>query len=613
MCGIAGFFSSTPVAHGVADAMLEALRRRGPDSQHQVAWGKDFDRLHADTDTAHHALLHTRLAIIDPRPVGDQPMANDSGDIWICYNGEVYDWADHARELEERGIQFRTRTDTEFILRAYEAWGMDCLTRLRGMFAFAILDLRQKKLWLARDRMGLKPLVYVQRGDSFAFGSTVRAVLPFLPKPDRRFSAAAIDAYLAHRYIPAPLTVVDGVERLENGHLLCYDLESHRLEKRAYWTPAPQAADWLTTLDDAVAMRTVADRPLGVFLSGGIDSAVIASRLSAQGRRDLHTFTAAFPGSSFDESAEAAEVAATLGLPNHSIPIPTSIAADFSRIVADLDEPFADPSSFPTWYLARATTQTVKVVLGGDGGDEVFAGYKRYAKHLRSRWRRNISLPFLPLASEITGKGWSKWTAEIKMSWLEAYSLRFSGFTPGQRRYLQPDRALNQLVYWRLPESLAGNALHTLIEVDRLNYLPEYILRKADLTTMAHGLELRAPLLDHRWYEALLALPDAERFTQPAKLLLAAACPQLAALNIFTRKKRGFNPPLTEWLRRDLAERLTGLGDRLASVTHEQVNARAADSLVDRYLHGDDSLAEKVLQLLILEESLQQLAAIPDY
>ena len=199
------------------------------------------------------------------------------------------------------------------------------------------------------------------------------------------------------------------------------------------------------------------------------------------------------------------------------------------------------------------------------------------------------------------------------MSWLEAYSLRFSGFTPGQRRYLQPDRALNQLVYWRLPESLAGNALHTLIEVDRLNYLPEYILRKADLTTMAHGLELRAPLLDHRWYEALLALPDAERFTQPAKLLLAAACPQLAALNIFTRKKRGFNPPLTEWLRRDLAERLTGLGDRLASVTHEQVNARAADSLVDRYLHGDDSLAEKVLQLLILEESLQQLAAIPDY
>ena len=617
MCGIAGFFSTAPVATGVADAMLAALRRRGPDSQHQVAWDQRFNQLPPGQGPIHHALLHARLAIIDPRPIGDQPMVNDSGDIWICYNGEVYDWAAHARELESRGIRFRTRTDTEFILRASEAWGMDCLTRLRGMFAFAILDLRQRKLWLARDRMGLKPLIYSQRDGSFAFGSTVRAVLPFLPKAARRFSAAAIDAYLAHRYIPAPLTVMDGVERLENGHLLCYDLTTGRLEKRSYWSPAPQPADWLTTLDDAVAMRTVADRPLGVFLSGGIDSAVIASRLAHQGRQDLHTFTAAFPGSSFDESGQAAEVAAMLGLPNHAIAIPNSIAADFSRIVADLDEPFADPSSFPTWYLSRATTQTVKVVLGGDGGDEVFAGYKRYAKHLRSRWRRNFSLPFLPLASGLESRGWNKWGAEIKMSWLEAYSLRFSGFTPSQRLHLQPDNPPQRLVYWRTPENTrentGGNALHMLIEVDRLNYLPEYVLRKADLTTMAHGLELRAPLLDHHWYQALLALPDTTRFTRPAKQLLEAACGQLDSLRIFTRKKRGFNPPLTDWLRHDLVDRLTGLGERLEALTNQQLDSDALDSLIAHYRQGNEGLAEKVLQLLMLDESLKQLNATADF
>lgn len=612
MCGIAGFCSATPVAPGVGHAMLAALRRRGPDSQHEVTWDGNLARLEPGAGPLHHALLHARLAIIDPRPIGDQPMANDSGDIWICYNGEVYDWAGHAAELEGRGARFRTRTDTEFILHAYEAWGMDCLSRLRGMFAFAILDLRQRKLWLVRDRMGLKPLVYAHRDGAFAFGSTVRSVLPFLPAATRGFSAAAIDAYLAHRYVPAPLTAMDGVERLENGHLLCYDLTTGRLEKRAWWQPEPQPADWLATLDAAVAMRTVADRPLGVYLSGGTDSAVIAARLAAQGRQDLHTFTAAFPDSDFDESGEAAQAAATLGLPNHAIPIPASIARDFAQIVADLDEPFADPSSFPTWYLSQATTQKVKVVLGGDGGDEVFAGYKRYAKHLRSRWRRHVSLPFLPLASGLARKGFAKWGAEIHMSWIEAYSLRFSGFTPSQRNYLQPERPLDRLVYWRLPENSDGDALYTLMEVDRLNYLPEYILRKADLTTMAHGLELRAPLLDHVWYQALLALPDALRFTRPAKKMLEAACPQLSALQLFTRKKRGFNPPLTHWLQRDLADRLNGLGKRLAGLTGGQLNAQAVDELITHYRQQDPGLAEKVLQLVVLDESLRQLAAIPD-
>ena len=606
MCGIAGYFSTAPVPGAVAERALSVLRRRGPDAEGHVAWGRDFARCDPGAPSAHHGLLNTRLAIIDPRAEGNQPMANDRGDIWICYNGEVYAWADEARALEAEGVRFRTRTDTELILRAYERWGIDCVSRLRGMFAFAIVDLRSRKVWLVRDRMGLKPLVYAHGAAGFAFGSTVRAVLPFLPAGEARLSRPGIDAYLAHRYIPAPLTVIDGMARLENGHLLCYDLATGRLEKRCYWTPAARAAEWLPLLDQAIEIRTVADRPLGVFLSGGIDSTVIACRLAAQGHRDLHTFTAAFPGTSFDESAEAAQAAARLGLPNHAIEIPQRIAPDFERIVADIDEPFADPSTFPTWYLSRATTQHVKVVLGGDGGDEVFAGYKRYAKHLRSRWRDRFSLPSLPLAAGLAPKGWAKWSAEIKMSWLEAYSLRFSGFTPGQRAFLQPERPPDRLTYWRLPETPGRTPLHTLIEVDRLNYLPEYILRKADLVTMAHGLELRAPFLDHLWYQALQGVPDAMRFTTPPKRMLEPACAALNGLDLFGRKKRGFNPPLGSWLKEDLAPRLQGLGGRLAAHSGGQLDDRAVDRLIGSYRAGRDALAEQVLQLLILDESLRQ-------
>src|SRR5688500_10532065 len=380
MCGIGGFFAERTVAPHVAEAMQAALAPRGPDARHAKLWERN-------------GLLHARLSIIDPRPLADQPMANERGDIWIIYNGEVYDWEAAAADLRARA-PFRTRSDTEFILRGYEAWGIDqLLERLRGMFAFAILDLAKRKVYLARDRMGEKPLVYSLIGGDMAFGSVVRAVLPFLPREKRTFSAEAIDAYLAHRYVPAPRTIFTGIERLENGCYLEFDLETRTLMKRRYWGPAGAPGDWLAALDESVRMRTVADRPLGVFLSGGVDSTVIASRLATQQLTSYQTFTAAFPGTSFDESATARDTASTLGLRHEEVVIPTSIAEDFDKIVEDLDEPFADPSSFPTWYLAREVSRHVKVVLVGDGGDELFGGYKRIAKHLRTAWRGSVRLP----------------------------------------------------------------------------------------------------------------------------------------------------------------------------------------------------------------------------
>jgi asparagine synthase (glutamine-hydrolysing) len=606
MCGIAGHFGK-PVGPAVRARMMAALRRRGPDAQHLATFDATGRALPEDAAAA-VGLVHARLSIIDPRPEADQPMGNDDGSVWICYNGEVYGWRDDARALGDLGAAFRTRSDTEYILRGYEAWGIEgLLPRLRGMFAFALVDFRTRRVHIVRDRMGKKPVVYAHRDGGFAFGSTVRSVLPWLPREARGFSGDAIDAYLAHRYVPAPRTILANVARLPNGHRLEYGLDDGSLAVHRYWSPRPApVADYGALLDEAIELRLVADRPLGLFLSGGIDSGTIACRLAATGHQGLRSFSAAFPGTAFDESEEAAATAQALGLANDRIVVPTTIGDDFAEIVATLDEPFADPSSFPTWYLARATERHVKVVLGGDGGDELFAGYKRIGKHLRNAWRDAVRLP-VPVLADARSKGWRKAMGELSLDWESAYALRFSGLTPNQRRFLQPARTAWPAHYWRAPDLPAATRHDRLLRWDFANYLPEYVLRKADLTTMAHGLELRAPLLDHKFVEAVLALPPAERFTRPPKRFLARLAPELERLGAFARKKRGFNPPLSGWLRGDLAPRLAACGASLASLTGGQLDAARVDAMVAAYA-GTPALAEQVLSLVILDESLRQLA-----
>jgi asparagine synthase (glutamine-hydrolysing) len=606
MCGIAGFFGRRALGPASVERMTAELRRRGPDAEHARFW--DASLASVASPPAPNALLHTRLSIIDPRPLADQPMGNAVGDVWISYNGEVYDWADEAASLEAAGYPFRTRSDTEFILHAYERWGIDCVARLRGMFAFAIVDLRERALYLVRDRLGLKPVVYAHRDDGFAFASTVRALLPWLPREARAISAEGIDAYLAHRTVPAPRTIFASIARLPPAHWLRYDLATGALELREYWRPAAAHEPWLPTFDAAIRMRTVADRPVGLFLSSGVDSSAIACRLAAMGFNRLRSFTAAFPGTPYDESELARRTAERLGFPNLAVTIPQGIAADFQRLVADLDEPFADPSSVPTWYLARETTQHVKVVLGGDGGDELFGGYKRYAKHLRTRWRRGLVLPSLAAPAAIGGAAWQRLVEEIRLDWRSAYALRFSGFTPGERAFFAPDSA-PPAHYWRMPPA-GRDDLAALLEIDRLNYLPDYVLRKADLCTMAHGLEMRAPFLDHRFVGTVSALTPRERFTTPPRRLLAPAMSALGDLDPFARKKRGFNPPLAGWLEGDLAPRLADLGERLSAQTSGQLDAARIDAFVAAWRAGRTGFAEQLLQLVLLEASLAQLSAL---
>lgn len=613
MCGIGGFFDSRGDSVALARGMLAALAARGPDAAHVAAFDGQLQPVEQAAETP-HALVHARLSIIDPRPEADQPMASDDGQVWLCYNGELYGWQEEGAALATQR-PFRTRSDTEFILRAYQAWGMPgMLERLRGMFAFALFDRRLGKLWLVRDRFGKKPLLWWSDGKGLAFASLLRALLPVVPERARRLSHQGLDAYLAHRYIPAPLTLVQGVQRLPNGHLLCWDVQGGKVpEVECWWNPGQDekpAATWQETLDQAVALRCVADRPVGLFLSGGIDSTVVAARLVQQGQA-MTAFTAAFPGSEFDETPMAGKVCERLGLPHHPVPVPTSIRHHFSAIVASLDEPFADPSAIPLWYLARETTRHVKVVLGGDGGDELFAGYKRYRAHLRSRFRRGIRWPGQGAEGLLQPQGWPKLRQELAMSWEDAYSLRFSGFSPLQRQFLQPGLTSLAPTYWRkAPPKGEQGALDRLLALDLANYLPEYILRKADLTTMGHGLELRAPLLDQAFAAQVWHLPPAQRFTQPAKHLLAEVLPAELAASLFAGKKRGFNPPLKHWLSEDLRERHAGLGRRLQRATGGQMSGEAVDALLAAYLGGEGALAENLLQLLVLDESLIQLRAL---
>lgn len=608
MCGIGGFFGKPlDEASACAEAMLSALAARGPDAHH-VQYFRGA--IPTARDPGPNALLHARLSIIDPRPEADQPMRSTDGQIWLCYNGEVYGWEDDTRSLAAEA-PFHTRSDTEFILRGAEAWGLEkLLPRLTGMFAFALLDLRRRQLTLVRDRFGKKPLLWWADGRRFAFASTLRALLPTLPPEARRLSPEGLDAYLAHRYIPAPRTIAEGVHRLPAGHLLTWCLDGGEPQIRPWWSPVhdkKSSADWKETLDLAIRRRCVADRPVGLFLSGGIDSTVVAARLAKQGQH-FAAFTATFPGTPYDESPAAADLCNKLGLSHHQVAIPASIRDDFPAIVAALDEPFADPSSIPLWYLSKETTRHVKVVLGGDGGDELLAGYKRYGKHLRSAFRGAFTLPQANWPGHPDPTGWLKLRQELAISWEDAYSLRFSGFSPMQRRFLQPRQAL-PATYW-FTRGPATRPLDRLLAIDWANYLPEYILRKGDLTTMAHGLELRAPLLDHHFAAAVAALPPERRFTQPAKKLFAEVLPADITAPLFSGKKRGFNPPLAGWLQDDLADRYDGLGARLEASSQGQLEALRVDCFCRLYQDGAPHLAENVLQLLILDESLTQLKGL---
>jgi asparagine synthase (glutamine-hydrolysing) len=623
MCGIAGFLLPRAMDRSALAPTIGALQSRGPDQQRTQCFTHESARGWREAKSGQLGLVHTRLSIRDLSERGSQPMCNEDRSVWLVYNGEIYGWEADRKLLEAAGHKFQSETDTEFIIHGYEEWGEAVLDRMRGMFAFVLIDFRKQTLLGARDRVGKKPLFYTCGKAGVAFASTVKALTLIFPPGAFGLSADAVDAFLAHRYIPAPLSIFEGIRKLPPATKLTLSLADPEttLKLTEYWHPQPitsRADELWPTFQESIRLRLASDRPLGLFLSSGIDSQCVAKGLVAIGQKDLlRAYTAAFPESpEMNEGPAASAFAQQLGLKHTNLDVRLE-SDDALTAIQSLDEPFADPSALPTWALCREATRHVKVALTGDGGDELFAGYKRYYAHLRSaKWNvlrtdARQRVPTIGARNYSTRKTFSgrmrRLLLERRLSWEDSYVLRFSGLDPTTRAFLQPEREKLPANYWRMPGAPASR-LEWMLECDRLNYLPEYILKKSDACGMAHGLELRSPLLDQAFFQRVLGLRREERFTTPPKGIMRGWLSHAGREARAPRRKMGFNPPLKEWFATARwQEEFRELPLRLSEATSGQLEASAIASVVRGYFRGELG-EETIWQLIVLRRSIEHLS-----
>ena len=595
MCGIVGFWDPRgggAVAGDLVREMARAIAHRGPDGD--GAW--------VDAE-AGVALGHRRLAIIDLSTAASQPMASGNGRWVVTYNGEVYNHADIRRELEAEGRRFRTQSDTEVMLEAFDAWGIErALGRFIGMFALALWDRRDRKLTLIRDRMGVKPLYYGRNNGVLFFGSQPKAFRPhpaWRPEIDRD----AIAACLAFNYIPAPLSVWRGIRKLRPGHYVTLDAEGQG-EERCYWDPrevarggarqrlpedAVAAEEELDALlSDAVKWRLVADVPVGAFLSGGIDSSTVVALMQRHLNRPAKTFTIGFREGGYDEAPAARAVARHLGTEHTELYLGHGDALAVIPTLSDFyDEPFADASQIPTMLVSRLARQSVTVSLSGDGGDEAFAGYPRYPLVTRiggmlGRVPRSLRAGLARAITALSPAGWDRAFDLLPAARRPRLAgdrvhkfagvLDFADFDDLHRRIIS---------HWQVPPTAerydgapgfpeldrdysasVSAPLDRMQLADMLTYLPDDILVKLDRASMSVGLEGREPLLDHRVLEFAWRLPHALRISGGSgKWLLRKVLDRYVPRALVERPKMGFGVPIDAWLRgplREWAEDLLG-------------------------------------------------------
>ncbi len=587
MCGIAGVCVAPGSMAGdrlqhVATVMADHLVDRGPDGRKR--W--------VDGD-AGVALAHTRLAILDLSEAGDQPMVSADRRWVVALNGEVYNHRQLARRLESAGVRFRGHSDTEVLVEAVAHWGLTmALERIDGMFALAVWDRSERRLSLARDRLGEKPLCWAELpGGGLVFGSTVDAVTAH-PDVDVRISRQALTAYLRHKAVPDPASIIEGVYKLPPAHLLSWRSgESPQITR--YWTPprsghgtdgpaddrsdAQLVADTTGLLKQAVADRLVADVGVGVFLSGGVDSTTVAAVAAAAADERVRTFTIAFEDADLDESARARAVADHLGTEHHELTATEGATlAMVERLGRAYDEPFGDSSALPTLLLARLARNEVTVALTGDGGDEVFGGYNRYLA-LPAVWERArrvpgpIRRPLARGAGRVPPKLWDRLgslpTVGTRVSQLGVKASKVALVAEA----IDADDAYRRVVsHWQDPASLVlgspnderdplvgweDSLVDAMIDRDLATYLPHDVLTKVDRATMAFGLESRAPLLARPVIEAVIPLPLRHKLRAgQGKWLLRSVLAPMVPTELWDSPKQGFGPPLDTWMRGELAD-----------------------------------------------------------
>lgn len=570
MCGIAGF---TQFHQAIGDeemlvAMGEAIRHRGPDASASYIEGAV-------------GLHHRRLSIIDLSEAGNQPMHSHCGRYVIVFNGEIYNFLELRRELEQQSYPFQTQSDTEVILALYSQQGRQCVDQLNGMFAFALWDLEAQTLFLARDRIGKKPLYYSFKDDDIVFASELKALLS-TGLIERNIRLDALYDYFAYQYVPDPKTIFEGVYKLEPGHWLEVSAAGHH--KQQYWDlsfsnepiseeDARQALR--EHIDAATKRRMIADVPLGAFLSGGVDSSGIVATMARHSPTAITTCAIGFDEERFNETEFAQIVAERYQTDHHEFTVSENVADTLEGIARFFDEPFADPSSVPTYFVSKLARQKVTVALAGDGGDEVFAGYQKYAiDAIENRWRERFPLWVRKLLFPGTARLFRN--APLKAfrraaTFLDALAkepaLAFyqsnAQITDAQWQALSGEETQQKLANYH-PSTQTVDAyrrctgpdhLAKILYTDIKTYLPGDILVKVDRMSMAHSLEVRAPLLDYQLMSFAGSLSSAFKYRKgEKKYLLKEVFSQDLPDEILYRKKMGFSPPLAEWFRGELRE-----------------------------------------------------------
>ena len=619
MCGIVGFVNNggRPAEREVLEAMNRAIIHRGPD--------EDGYYLHQNA-----ALAMRRLSIIDLAS-GKQPIHNADRTKWIVFNGEIYNYRELRDELEARGHTFYTRSDTEAIIHLFDEFGERCVDHLRGMFAFAIWDETDRSLFAARDRVGKKPLLYShQTNGDLIFGSEFQAVLEH-PSVTREVDHGAIDSYLSYICVPAPETAFKQIRKLEPGHWLKW--KDGRVETRRYWLPdlskkvkitEAEAIDETTRLlRESTRLRMISEVPLGAFLSGGVDSSIVVALMAQESSSPVKTFSIGFEEQDFSELKYARRVAEHVGAEYNEFIVRPDAVEVLPTLVEHFGEPFADSSALPTYYVSRETRRHVTVALNGDGGDESFAGYERYMamevaelyrriprplRRLAIEWPINM-LPsselrktrvrdvqrFLISANEGRGERYFRWMSAFKPAAKPAlYTAAFAAEVAGHR-------ASDVLDRWFARAEGLGMLDATLL-TDQMTYLPNDLLPKVDIASMANSLEARSPFLDHKVIEFAAGLPEGLKMNRfRPKYLLKKVAARLVPPEVVYRRKMGFGVPIGKWFRGEMSGFVSDILLSEASLGRGLFEPAEIRRYVEQHIRGEFDHATQLWALLMLE------------
>ncbi|MFZ0943707.1 MAG: asparagine synthase (glutamine-hydrolyzing) [Syntrophobacteraceae bacterium] len=573
MCGIAGKFclNGEPVAPGLIKAMCDRMAYRGPDDEGVFTDG-------------HIGLGHRRLSILDLSPLGHQPMSTKDGKVWITFNGEIYNFQALRKDLVEKGYSFTSTCDTEVILYLYKEYGVECLKYMRGMFAFAIWDKDKDLLFAARDRIGKKPLFYYFDGKRFLFGSEIKCILED-PAAGKEIDYEAIYDYFKYLYIPDPKTIYKNVFKLKPGHYLT--CSGQGLAIREYWdvsfsNPFDRAEDEICEslvglLDESVSLRMISDVPLGAFLSGGIDSSMVVALMAGHHEGPVTTCSIGFDSEDYDEVKFARVIAKQFATDHHEFTVKQNVEQVLNDLAYYFDEPFADSSAVPTFYVSKVARQQVTVALAGDGGDENFAGYDKYRlddienrmrRFIPAFIRRSIFPPLAPMLRSCNSRVFQKGATLLKSLSFEADYGFF--LTNTEVDDLLWARLVNDDTKRRIggynpfditrhyyEKADTDDHLSKILYTDLKTYLPGDILVKVDRMSMANSLEVRAPILDHNVIEFAARIPYQLKYKgKEKKYILKRSLRKILPEEILYRSKMGFSVPLASWFRseiRDLA------------------------------------------------------------